>query len=399
MGLAGLDADLDYRCRRSRRFCSRGAGQPIERGGDNAKRMKIERLLIVVAGLGCIAADWELAKPGWRYEFPRDHHAHESFKTEWWYFTGNLTDQRNRRFGYELTFFRQGIRPPNDRTGTSSRFIVDDLKFAHFTVTDTQSKNFIFHEKANRGSFGEAGFDRDEQIAWIDSWNLRMNRNSSFELTADAENAKLKLHLVPVKPPVIHGLNGVSQKAAGEGHASHYYSITRLQTTGQLVVRGSTFSVSGESWFDHEWATNQLAPGQAGWNWVSTQFGDKTELMLYQMRLTNGGVDPVSSGTFIEADGSAISLTNADFQMAPLEFWKSPSTGANYPIGWRIVVPKTHLDFVIQPVLSNQELVFSPLIYWEGAFDAIGSREGKSIGGRGYLELTGYAGKLKGLNP
>jgi predicted secreted hydrolase len=69
-------------------------------------------------------------------------------------------------------------------------------------------------------------------------------------------------------------------------------------------------------------------------------------------------------------------------------------TKANYPIGWRIVVPKEQLEFRIQPVLADQELVFSPLIYWEGAFDLIGTRAGQPMRGRGYLELTGYAGPL-----
>jgi predicted secreted hydrolase len=327
------------------------------------------KILAAALALLCIAATWQTAEPGWQYDFPRDHHRHENFKTEWWYFTGNLTDAAGHRFGYELTFFRQGIRPPNERGNTSSRFVVDDLKFAHFTISDAQSKKFLFFQKVSRGSFGEAGFDRGDEIAWIDSWKLRMSGDGSFHLAADAEGARLNLQLVRVKAPVIHGKDGVSQKAAIAGHASHYYSISRLRTEGELVVSGRRFDVHGESWFDHEWATNQLAPGQAGWNWVSAQFDDGSELMLYEMRL-----------------------------MTPLEFWKSPATEANYPIGWRIEAPKVQLDLTVHPVLKNQELVFTPLIYWEGAFDLVGTRAGKAISGRGYLELTGYAAPLLELN-
>ena len=158
------------------------------------------------------------------------------------------------------------------------------------------------------------------------------------------------------------------------------------------------FRIRGESWFDHEWATNQLAPGQAGWNWVSAQFDDGSELMLYQMRLTNGAIDPISSGTLVRADGTSFPLTSADFQMTPERFWRSGATKANYPIGWRVVIPKEQLDFRIQPVLANQELVFGPLVYWEGAFDLVGTRGARQIGGRGYLELTGYASPLQELN-
>jgi len=295
---------------------------------------------IAVLAMGCVAADWQIATPGGLYDFPRDHHAHDPFKTEWWYFTGNLTNNRSQRFGYELTFFRQGIRSPIERIGTTSRFIVDNLKFAHFTVTDPAGKRFLFHQKVSRGSFGDAGFGDGKRLAWIDSWNLSMNADGSFDLAADALDAAIQLHLVTQKPPVIHGSGGISRKAQGAGHASHYYSLTRLETSGRMRVGKESFTVSGESWFDHEWATNQLAPEQAGWNWLSAQFEDGTELMLYQMRLTNGAIDPISSGTFVREDGTSVSLTSADFQMTPESFWKSPATKANYPIAWRVAVSK-----------------------------------------------------------
>lgn len=361
-------------------------------------KLQIANLALPALGLFCLAAGWKSAEPGLRYEFPRDHHMHEDFKTEWWYFTGNLTNASGHRFGYELTFFRQGVRPPTERVGTTSRFVVGDLKFAHFTVTDPAGKQFLFQQKTSRGSFGEAGFGAGNRLAWIDSWELKMNPDGSFDLAADMTGADLRLHLVPLKMPVIHGKKGISEKAAGDGHASYYYSITRLRTTGQLRLRDERFAVTGESWFDHEWATNQLAAGQAGWNWVSAQFDDGSELMLYQMRLVNGTIDPISSGTFIRADGRSVALTSADFQMTPTSFWKSKTTSANYPIGWQIAVPREQLRFTIHPVLADQELVLAPIIYWEGAFDIEGTQVGKQIGGRGYLELTGYATPLQELN-
>ena len=359
---------------------------------------KSGNLVAFALGLICCGAGWEISEPGWKYEFPRDHHQHADFKTEWWYFTGNLTDDRGRRFGYELTFFRQGIRPPNERTGTSSRFIVDHLKFAHFAVTDAAGEKFLYHDRVSRGSFQEAGFDDGARLAWIESWELRINPDGSFDIAAETDETAVALHLVSKKRPVVHGPDGISHKAEGEGHASHYYSLTRLTTSGRLRLRTKEFAVSGETWFDHEWATNQLAPGQAGWNWVSAQCEDGTELMLYQMRLKNGAIDPISSGTLVRADGSSVGLTNADFEMIPLAFWKSEETKANYPIGWRVRIGKEDLDFTIKPLLENQELVFGPLIYWEGAFDLEGMRAGRPTRGHGYLELTGYAGPLQGLN-
>jgi predicted secreted hydrolase len=361
-------------------------------------RGRIANWAAVALGIFCLGAGWKVAEPGLEYHFPRDHHAHADFKTEWWYFTGNLTNGRGRRFGYELTFFRQGIRPPDERTGTTSRFIVDDLKFAHFTVTDAAGRRFLFHDKVSRGSFGDAGFDDGDRVAWIEHWTLRMKADGSFELAAKAADAEIALQLAPEKAPVIHGPNGISRKAKGAGHASHYYSITRLTTSGTVRVEREKFDTTGASWFDHEWATNQLAPDQAGWNWVSAQFDDGSELMLYQMRLTNGAIDPISSGTLVRADGSSVALTNADFKMIPESFWRSSATKADYPIGWRIVISKEKLDFTINPVLRNQELVLGPLVYWEGAFDASGTRASQAIGGQGYLELTGYASPLQELN-
>lgn len=355
------------------------------------------RLLFLLFAVGCLAADWKIAEPGWRYEFPRDHHAHLGFKTEWWYSTGNLADASGRRFGYQLTFFRQGIIPPAQREPKLSRFIVNDLKFAHFTITDVAGRKFRFYQKTSRGAFGEAGFDEGERLAWLDSWELRMDDAGVFRLRADGKRAALVLRLVTEKAPVIHGTDGISQKAVGEGNASHYYSLTRLATQGEMRLDGASYRVSGESWFDHEWATNQLAPDQVGWDWLSVQFEDGTELMLYRMRLENGATDPTSSGTFVAADGATTHLGREDFEMTPTEFWKSESTKAKYPIGWQVEVPEMALQIEVRPELSEQELALRPLAYWEGAVEISGTKAGKPVRGRGYLELTGYAGPLREL--
>jgi predicted secreted hydrolase len=354
--------------------------------------------LLFCLAAGTVTAEWKTAEAGWSYQFPRDHRWHPEFKTEWWYFTGNLTDESGRRFGYELTFFREGIRPPSERNEPVSRFVVNDLNFAHFAITDASGKRFQFQQKTSRGSFGEAGFDDGNRITWIESWVLTSNDDGSFDLAAENGDATARLHLRPAKPPVVHGENGISVKASTAGHASHYYSITRLDTTGELRVGGVMHAVSGESWFDHEWATNQLAPDEVGWNWLSVQITDATELMLYQMRLANGQADPSSSGTFIERDGRSVHLSAAAFRMTPTRFSKSKTTRAQYPVGWDVDVPEHQLHFTIAPVLDDQELALGSLTYWEGAIDVTGSRDRRPITGHGYLELTGYAGALSALH-
>jgi predicted secreted hydrolase len=392
------------------------------------KSLLVSTFIVIVAMAGADARppgekyEWRVAMPGWQYEFPRDHHAHPEFKTEWWYFTGNLFDERGRRFGYELTFFRQGIIPPAERDRERSRFVVNDLKFAHFTITDASGREFLFNERASRGAFDDAGFDHGDVVAWINDWSLKMNAAGEFELMANSGGSRgrspsqndkpvatalgsntggrasradcvLDLVLTSVKPPVIHGEGGVSGKAVEEGHASHYYSSTRLTSLGTLRLDDRKFKVSGTSWFDHEWATNQLAPHQLGWNWLCVQFDNNTELMLYQMRRDDGTFDPASSGTFVAPGGAATHLRADDFSVTSNGSWRSSNTDAVYPARWRVQVPSHGIDITVLPVLNDQELALAPLIYWEGAVDVSGSAKGV-----GYLELTGYAGTLSAIN-
>ena len=334
------------------------------------------------------------ALPGYRFEFPRDHFAHPCFKTEWWYFTGNLSDRDGRRFGFELTFFREGIENPHPNP---SRWRLDDLYSAHFAVSDIGRKKFFYAERLHRAGIELAGTDPGKGRIWNADW-FAERRGESWRLVAADGAQRIRLELRPLKPPVIQGRNGVSQKAAGEGNASHYYSLTRLATSGTLKRGGSTYEVTGLSWMDHEFATNQLQPNQVGWDWVSLQLDDGTDWMFFQLRLAGGGRDPHSAGTLAPSDGRAIELTAEDFEMTPLDSWRSPHSGARYPIRWRIRAPRQGLDVTISAAMPDQELLTQEttgVIYWEGSVLAQGTRNGKPIQGRGYLEMTGYAGPLQ----
>lgn len=341
---------------------------------------------------------WEVALPGWKYEFPRDHGHHSGFKTEWWYFTGNLESADGREFGYQLTFFRQGIRPGGEEDIIPlSRFVTTDLKFAHFAIADISSNQFLFADKFSRGAYGEAGFGDGKTLVWIKSWSCELIAAQSFRLRAQTRKMEIDLTLESSKPPVAHGANGVSQKSQGEGRASHYYSLTRLKTTGSLRIGDDTSTVTGLSWFDHEWATNQLAKHQKGWDWFSLQFEDGTELMLFQIRTDSGGRDEFSSGTFIAADGKAVSINFRDFELKPIESWRSGKSAGNYPIRWTIAIPKLDLNLEVRAAIPDQELNLEPISYWEGSIRALGSRSGKPVQGRGYLEMTGYGSEIVGM--
>ena len=364
---------------------------------------------------------WQQALPGFEYQFPRDDSVHPDFKTEWWYFTGNVRDERGHAYGYELTFFRQGVLTPQARAElttdgqTLSPLVQNDFKFAHFAISDLNGGKFYFVQKISRGAFGEAGFGTPgetpsagagkqgiEPLAWIEDWSLQPQPDGSWKIAARAAGEtpmSIDLRVMPQKGPVIEGTDGVSQKAAGLGNASHYYSFTRLQTSGTLSLGkdSNAHQVRGESWFDHEWASNQMADDQVGWDWFCFQFDDGTDMMLYAMRRKDGSVDPVSSGTWVNADGTKEHLRREDFRLQPVRSWKSSKTGATYPLGWRVSLPGRQMEFSITPRLDDQELVVPPVSYWEGAIIVAGKKGGHEIKGEGYMELTGYAAAMQAL--
>ena len=337
---------------------------------------------------------WAIAVPGYHLVFPQDHFAHYQFRTEWWYFTGNLKTADGRAFGYQLTFFRHGYRPPRDRDPVTSRFVMNDVKFAHFAVTDVSTGKFYFDDRVSRGAFGEAGFGDGTRLAWIDDWESDFE--GDFRLKATTKDYAIQLILRPEKPVVLQGENGLSQKADGQGHASYYYSITRLSTSGTVKIGDTSYAVEGGSWFDREWATNQLTPEQSGWDWFAIQLSDGSDLMLYQMRRKDGGIDSHSGGKWIAADGSTADVGAKEFQLERKKSWESPTSKTTYPVEWRLSIARLNLELQIVPPVINQELNLA-VVYWEGCIRLMGRRAGKPVSGVGYMELTGYQEEASGL--
>jgi predicted secreted hydrolase len=332
------------------------------------------------------------ALPGYVYQFPRDHFDHPEFRTEWWYYTGNLRAQDGRRFGFELTFFRHGV----DRTQreTPSVWDVRDAWMAHFAVSDIDGDKFHHAERMNRAGAGQAGVDANRGLVWNGNWRVQSNK-----LFATARGFTVDLQFQPKKAPVIHGINGVSQKSAGVGRASHYISLTRLQTSGSIEVDGRKFQVEGLSWMDHEFFTHSLEENQQGWDWFSLQLEDGSELMLYRLRRKDGSVEPYSSGTFVGADGKTRHLASNEYTLQPgTETWTSPVTKGRYPLRWTIRVPALGIEAATTTRLKQQEIIGrsagSPA-YWEGAVEVEGTRDGEPWRGSGYLEMTGYSGAVR----
>jgi predicted secreted hydrolase len=347
-----------------------------------------------------------VARPPYAFRFPADHASHPGYQSEWWYFTGHVRTASGRRFGYELTFFRIGIAPGDPRpTATQSKWRGNELFPAHFALTDEQGKTFFHVDRFAREALGMGAASATTLDVRADDWSLR------GAPAGDPERERMTMHAsdgvgasqnaidfvqLPEKPPAIHGHDGVSRKAACGSCASHYYSYTRLKTTGTLTYHGERLAVEGISWMDHEFGSGELQRDQAGWDWFSIQLDDDRELMLYRLRQKDGSVTPQSSGSIVARDGTVTYLPLDAFAVEKLGTWTSPHTGGVYPSGWRVRVPSARVDLTLAPTVQDQELAGTSaggVSYWEGAVDVTDSATHAPLG-VGYVELTGYAGAI-----
>ncbi len=335
---------------------------------------------------------WEKVTEPRRFAFPRDHGAHPEYQIEWWYYTGNLFSSTGRRFGYQLTFFRTGIqREPSN----PSPWTVRDLYIAHFAISDCERGELTRFERSSRAGLDWAGADTEGQRVWNGDWQLTINADERHRLEARENDVAIDLVLTLGKPPALHGDQGLSRKGSRPGNASYYYSLTRLETTGQIQLGGETFDVEGASWMDHEFSSSFLERGQLGWDWFSIQLDDGTELMIYQIRRDDGSRDTASSGTFVDTEGACQTFGADDFTLTPGRTWTSPESGGRYPVMWQFAMPGRDVELTIEAVYPEQEMdtrISTGILYWEGCIDVTGRIAGREATGHGYLEMTGYVG-------
>lgn len=355
-------------------------------------------LLAAPAAAPAPAADWAAADGTRAWAFPRDHGAHPEYRTEWWYFTGIVAAADGRRFGYQLTFFRQGVAPV--AADPASPWSVRDVYLAHFTLTDVAGRRFVVGERVSRAGPGLAGAGVGDLRAWVLDWSAAAE-GGSFALRAHEGDVAIDLALRPRRPPVLHGAGGLSRKGPLPGQASWYASVTDLETTGTVrPAAGAEVAVRGATWFDHEFGSGQLAADLAGWDWFGLRLSDGRALMLYRLRRPDGSAAPASAGTLVGVDGAARHLGRDDVAIEPLAAWESPHSGARYPSRWRVRVPSAGLALELAPLLADQELRTprsTGVTYWEGAVSGSGTAAGAPVTAEGYVELTGYAGGLGGL--
>ncbi|QKT04290.1 carotenoid 1,2-hydratase [Ectothiorhodospiraceae bacterium 2226] len=323
------------------------------------------------------------------FVFPEDHGPHPAYKHEWWYWTGNLQAEDGRRFGFQLTVFRIAMTPTP--VARASAWRGDQVYMAHFALTDVAGRRFYHAERFSRGALDLAGAQAAPFRVWLEDWVAAgpPAGETPFPLRLQASEADFAIDLVlePVKPHVLQGEQGLSQKSAEPGNASYYYSFTRLAARGEVRSADARLAVSGSAWWDREWSSSALGADQVGWDWFSLQLSDGREVMYYQMRRRDGSVDPHSKGVLVGARGEAQLLRHADVELTVLDHWESPR-GGRYPARWRLTV--ADLDLLVQPFLSDQEM--DTLVrYWEGAVQVQGRAGDAPVDGVGYVELTGYA--------
>jgi len=341
------------------------------------------------------------------FHFPTDHGPHEEYRTEWWYYTGNLATAGGRAFGFQFTLFRRAVTSrPVPRT---SPWAADQVYMAHFALTDVARGRFFAGERFSRGAVGLAGAQAEPLRLWLDDWQVE-GCDGAAESTADSaetpnmklrvagDGVALELTLTGLKRPVLQGDRGLSAKGPEPGNASYYYSLTRMRARGRIELDTGEggdengcdiHMVEGTAWMDREWGTSALGADLAGWDWFALQLDDGRELMYYQLRRRDGLAAPLSAGVLVDAGGGSRYLAADEVSIEVLDHWRSPRGGV-YPGRWRLEIPAEGLELDIEPRIPDQELNLS-VRYWEGAVEIEGRGAGGSVAGLGYVELTGYA--------
>jgi predicted secreted hydrolase len=330
--------------------------------------------------------------------FPKDHGSHPGYRTEWWYYTGNLEAETGNRYGFQLTFFRSQINSPGDEKRwpqPHSAWRTRQVYLGHAAITDILKNRHLQSELMARGTLKMAGVFQTTTgtLVFIKNWSTNIGADRHL-LKAVTDAFSCELTLKPAKPPVLHGQAGYSLKGSTPERASCYYSISRLKTDGDLTIGGKKMAVHGLSWMDHEFSTAALEPGIIGWDWFSLQLSDQTEIMLYLMRNEQGRLSQASSGTFIDISGRPRPLTKDDFRVDVLDTWKSPRSRAVYPVHWRLTVFPLAIRLTAKANILDQEMqtqATTGVTYWEGSISIKGSVGKSPVKGSGYAELTGYA--------
>jgi predicted secreted hydrolase len=321
--------------------------------------------------------------PGAQLRFPADHGAHPEFRTEWWYVTGSVRTAQGEDLGFQVTFFR--TRPQTDQRNPSA-FAARQIIFAHAALSDPKLGRLRHGQEIARQGFGLAEAAVGDARVMVDDWRLERGADGVFRTHAAGEDFALDLALAPTQPILLQGRGGYSQKGPKPSQASYYYSLPHLKVSGSVVRGGRRTAVTGEAWLDREWSSTLLDPRAVGWDWVGLNLDDGGALTAFQVRDAAGRAI-WTAGSLRRLDGRVTSLGPRELAFSTDQLWRSPRTGATYPVARTVTVtlPEGRRSYALKPLFPDQELdsrLGGGPVYWEGAVSAPGAR--------GYLELTGY---------
>jgi predicted secreted hydrolase len=326
-------------------------------------------------------------KPGRPFAFPANHGAHPDFRTEWWYVTGTVKTEKGKDLGFQITFFR--TRPRVDLRNPS-KFAPQQILFAHAAVSDPAIGKLLHDQRAARSGFGIAEAKIGDTDVHIKDWRFFRLADGRFSARIVARGFALNLMFKLTQPPILQGEGGYSRKGPDPKSASYYYSLPQLATKG-VITRGTlTETVTGRSWLDREWSSRYLGGAAVGWDWTGLNFDDGAALMAFRIRGADGR-NLWAGGTFRRANGASVTLKPSDVVFTPSRTWRSKRTGATYPVAQILTIklPEGIKRLTLTPMFADQELDARSSglpVYWEGLV--------RTEGGRGYLELTGYAAPL-----
>jgi predicted secreted hydrolase len=340
--------------------------------------------------------------PGKVLSFPLDEGSHPDYRIEWWYVTGQIEDATSKvkaPRGFQVTFFRvrTGLAEQNP-----SSFAPRQVLFAHAAIADIDGGKLHHAQRAARSGF-DLAYAREGRVdVRLDDWTIREVRPGQYVTVVHGEDFDFELTLRSTQPPMLQGDRGFSRKGPDPRAASHYYSLPQLQVSGEVTLEGKRQPVTGKAWFDHEWSSDYVDAEALGWDWMGVNLHDGGALMAFRMRdradgerwagaTLRGNGDAPGSG---QAALDQQSFEPNEVQWTPLRTWRSPRTGVTYPVAWRVEVGDRR--YRVEPLLLDAELDSRPttgILYWEGPIRLIDEYTGKEAG-RGYLELTGYGGKL-----
>jgi len=344
--------------------------------------------LRAAGGQGAADTQYAPVNPGQPLVFPADYGSHPRFRTEWWYVTGWLQTADGAPLGFQITFFR--TRPDIWRQNPSA-FTPRQVLIAHCAISDPRRGRLWHAERIERAGFGLAGADSGDTRVWIGGWSL-VRSAGTYRSRAAGARFSFDLEFSPTQPPMLNGAGGYSRKGPDASAASYYYSIPHLRVSGRVTRAGRSDAVTGEGWLDHEWSSAYLDRHAVGWDWIGMNLDDGGALMAFRIRGADGGA-LWAGGSVRGADGRVQILAPQDVAFTPLRTWVSPRTAIRYPVRWQIRAGG--LNFELRPLLDDQEndaRATSGAIYWEGAVSAYQRR--RRIG-QGYLEMTGYGGKMQ----